>query len=90
MILGSSTFVPFMQLKAKKFRREVVEDLLDIKIFSMMNILLKQRLKDLVTELQEVEYNYKLSSEKISMQKTYIKDIKKNAGMYYKRKRKDL
>jgi DNA repair exonuclease SbcCD ATPase subunit len=80
VILGSSTFVPFMQLKAK-FRREVVEDLLDIKIFSVMNLLLRQRLKDLATELQEVEYNYKLSSEKISMQETYIKDIKNNADV---------
>ena len=70
VILGSSTFIPFMQLKAR-FRREVVEDLLDIKIFSTMNVLLKQRLKDLVTELQEVEYNHKLCSEKISMQSTY-------------------
>ena len=87
VILGSSTFVPFMQLKAR-FRREVVEDLLDIKIFSMMNMLLKQRLKDLVTELQEVEYNYKLSSEKIAMQETYIKDIKNNADVIIKDKEK--
>jgi len=85
VILGSSTFVPFMQLKAK-FRREVVEDLLDIKIFSMMNMILKQRLKDLVIELQEVEYNYKLSGEKITMQKTYIEDIKNNAGIIIKEK----
>jgi len=74
-----------MQLKAR-FRREVVEDLLDIKIFSMMNMLLKQRLKDLVIELQEVEYNYKLSSEKITMQESYIKDIKNNAGVIIKEK----
>ena len=87
VILGSSTFVPFMQLKAK-FRREVVEDLLDIKIFSVMNLLLRQRLKDLATELQEVEYNYKLSNEKISMQETYIKDIKNNAGVIIKDKEK--
>ena len=87
VILGSSTFVPFMQLKAK-FRREVVEDLLDIKIFSVMNLLLRQRLKDLATELQEVEYNYKLSSEKISMQQTYIKDIKNNADVIIKDKEK--
>jgi DNA repair exonuclease SbcCD ATPase subunit len=80
VILGSSTFVPFMQLKAK-FRREVVEDLLDIKIFSIMNMLLKQRLKDLVIELQEVEYNYKLCSEKIIMQENYIEDIKKNKDL---------
>ncbi len=85
VILGSSTFVPFMQLKAK-FRREVVEDLLDIKIFSTMNILLKQRLKDLVIELQEVEYNYKLSNEKITMQEAYIEDIKNNADIIIKEK----
>ena len=85
VILGSSTFVPFMQLKAR-FRREVVEDLLDIKIFSMMNMLLKQRLKDLVLELQEIEYDYKLSGEKISMQEDYIEDIKKNKDVIVKEK----
>ena len=85
VILGSSTFVPFMQLKAK-FRREVVEDLLDIKIFSTMNLLLKQRLKDLVTELQEVEYNHKLCNEKITMQSTHIENIKNNADLIIKEK----
>jgi len=64
----------------------VVEDLLDIKIFSTMNVLLKQRLKDLVTELQEVEYNHKLCSEKISMQSTHIENIKNNAGIIIKEK----
>ena len=85
VILGSSTFIPFMQLKAR-FRREVVEDLLDIKIFSTMNVLLKQRLKDLVTELQEVEYNHKLCSEKITMQSTHIENIKNNADIIIKEK----
>ena len=88
VILGSSTFVPFMQLKAR-FRREVVEDLLDIKIFSMMNMLLKQRLKDLVGELQEIEYEYKLSGEKIIMQEAYIEDIKKNKDVIVKEKEND-
>ena len=88
VILGSSTFVPFMQLKAR-FRREVVEDLLDIKIFSMMNVLLKQRLKDLVGELQEIEYQYKLSGEKIIMQEAYIEDIKKNKDVIVKEKEND-
>jgi len=88
VILGSSTFIPFMQLKAR-FRREVVEDLLDIKIFSTMNMLLKQRLKDLVTELQEVEYNYKLSGEKITMQESYIENIKNNAGVIIESKQND-
>ena len=85
VILGSSTFVPFMLLKAR-FRREVVEDLLDIKIFSTMNLLLKQRLKDLVTELQDVEYNHKLCSEKISMQSTHIENIKNNPDLIIKEK----
>ena len=88
VILGSSTFVPFMQLKAR-FRREVVEDLLDIKIFSMMNALIKQRLKDLVGELQEIEYKYKLSGEKIIMQEAYIEDIKKNKDVIVKEKEND-
>ena len=74
-----------MQLKAR-FRREVVEDLLDIKIFSILNMLLKQRLKDLVLELQEIEYDYKLSGEKISMQEDYILDIKKNKDVIVKEK----
>ena len=77
-----------MQLKAR-FRREVVEDLLDIKIFSTMNMILKQRLKDLVVELQEVDYNYKLCNEKITMQETYIKDIKNNAGVIIESKQND-
>ena len=88
VILGSSTFIPFMQLKAR-FRREVVEDLLDIKIFSTMNMLLKQRLKDLVTELQEVEYNYKLCNEKISMQESYIKETNSNKGSIIESKQND-
>ena len=85
VILGSSTFVPFMQLSGSN-RREVIEDLLDIKIFSTMNVLLKQRLKDLVTELQEVEYNYKLCGEKITMQSTHIENIKNNADLIIKEK----
>jgi len=88
VILGSSTFVPFMQLKAR-FRREVVEDLLDIKIFSLMNMLLKQRLKDLVIELQEVEYNYKLCNEKITMQEAYIKETNSNKGSIIESKQND-
>ena len=59
VILGSSTFVPFMQLSARH-RREVVEEILDIKIFSVMNILLKQKFKGIIDELREVDYEYKL------------------------------
>ena len=49
VILGSSTFIPFMQLKARQ-RREVVEDILDIQIFSLMNFILKQRLKSIAED----------------------------------------
>ena len=56
VILGSSTFIPFMQLKARH-RREVVEEILDIQIFSLMNMLLKQKLKGISEEHRDVMYN---------------------------------
>jgi DNA repair exonuclease SbcCD ATPase subunit len=77
VILGSSTFVPFMQLRSKD-RREVVEDILDIKIFSLMNFLLKHKVKEVSEELKSIEYEFRLSKEKIDLQSKYIEDIKKN------------
>ena len=77
VILGSSTFVPFMQLRSKD-RREVVEDILDIKIFSLMNFLLKHKVKEVSEELKSIEYEFRLSKEKIDLQNKYIEDIKKN------------
>ena len=77
VILGSSTFVPFMQLKARH-RRDVVEDILDIQIFSLMNMLLKQRLKGITEDQREVNYNYDLTAEKISLKEKYIEDVKTN------------
>ena len=85
VILGSSTFVPFMQLSARH-RREVVEEILDIQIFSVMNILLKQKLKGIVDELREVDYEYNLISEKINLQENYIDDIQKNKDDIIKEK----
>ena len=77
VILGSSTFVPFMQLRSKD-RREVVEDILDIKIFSLMNFLLKHKVKEISEELKSIEYEFQLTREKINLQTKYIEDIKKN------------
>jgi len=77
VILGSSTFIPFMQLRSKD-RREVVEDILDIKIFSLMNFLLKHKVKEVSEELKSIEYEFRLSKEKIDLQSKYIEDIKKN------------
>ena len=77
VILGSSTFVPFMQLKARH-RREVVEEILDIQIFSLMNMLLKQKLKTISDNIKDVDYQKELTSEKVELQKQYIDDVKKN------------
>jgi len=77
VILGSSTFVPFMQLKARH-RREVVEEILDIQIFSTMNLILKQRLKIILDDIRETDYQYQLASEKISFQENHIADLKDN------------
>ena len=77
VILGSSTFIPFMQLRARH-RREVVEEILDIKIFSLMNMLLKQQLKTLTQDIREIDYDKELCEEKISMQKKYIDELKMN------------
>jgi DNA repair exonuclease SbcCD ATPase subunit len=71
VILGSSTFIPFMQLKSRH-RREVVEEILDIQIFSTMNMILKQRLKTNSDEIKDTEYQISLHSEKIELQKKYL------------------
>ena len=77
VILGSSTFIPFMQLKARH-RREVVEEILDIQIFSLMNMILKGQLKDIASNRKDVEYQVDLTKEKIVLQEKYIKDMKVN------------
>ena len=74
VILGSSTFVPFMQLPAAH-RREVIEDLLDIQIFSQMNALLKERLKDVKDEQRQCEYELELAQQKVDMQVRNIENL---------------
>jgi len=77
VILGSSTFVPFMQLNSKA-RREVVEDILDIKIFSLMNLVLKTKVKEVNTNLTDSNYATDLTNSKIEIQEKYIEDTKNN------------
>ena len=72
VILGSSTFIPFMQLKSKH-RREVVEEILDIQIFSLMNMLLKQKLKTISDDIRDIDYQMELTTEKVGLQEHYIK-----------------
>ena len=77
VILGSSTFVPFMQLNTKA-RREVVEDILDIKIFSLMNFVLKTKVREINTNITEGNYASELTKSKIEIQEKYIEDSKNN------------
>tara|TARA_B100000902_G_scaffold311374_1_gene301210 strand:- start:246 stop:1961 length:1716 start_codon:yes stop_codon:yes gene_type:complete len=74
VILGSSNFVPFMQLSASN-RREVIEDILDIKIFSQMNSVVKDRIKLLKDEVRQLEYKLLTLEEKYEMQQTFIDEI---------------
>jgi len=77
VVLGSSTFVPFMQLPAAH-RREVIEDLLDIKIFSSMNLIVKDRIRGLNEESRFLDSQKDLLQEKITMQKDFIEEIENN------------
>jgi len=89
VVLGSASFVPFMQLAAAS-RREVIEDLLDIQIFSTMNSLLKEKITNNNAQLLEVEYQYDLTSEKIKMQHEHIAALQKNNEEQIEKYRQEL
>ena len=74
VILGSSSFVPFMQLPTNS-RREVVEDLLDIKIFSSMNEIVKSRLRLIKDDIKTLELKKDNLKDKVEMQKNFIQQI---------------
>ena len=74
VILGSATFVPFMQLTSSN-RREIVEDLLDIKIFSTMNNILKDRMRKTNELIREYSIKKDMVEEKIEMQENFIRDL---------------
>lgn len=74
VILGSSSFVPFMQLPTGA-RREVIEDILDIRIFSTMNLLLKDRIQNTKRELELVDLNIKQSKHAIETQKSVVSNL---------------
>ena len=75
VILGSSSFVPFMQLTASA-RREVVEEILDIKVFSLMNVILKQRVKGNKERSRDISYENELLEHKIELHEKQIQDAK--------------
>jgi len=74
VILGSSTFVPFMQLPAAH-RREVIEDLLDIKIFSSMNSIIKDKIRQIREEVKTLELKKESLNDKVQMQKDFIEQL---------------
>ena len=74
VILGSSTFVPFMQLGASH-RREVIEDLLDIQIFSYMNMLLKERVKDNNEILRDCKHELEMATAAIKAQEKTLSKL---------------
>jgi len=76
VILGSARYTPFMQLSASD-RRSVIEDLLDIQIFSNMNLIVKDKLSALKESIQDCKYNIELYKDKIDIQKSNIKQSKK-------------
>jgi DNA repair exonuclease SbcCD ATPase subunit len=74
VVLGSSSFVPFMELPTGT-RRQVIEDLLDIQIFSKMNTLVKETISKIKERMRDLDYTVQVIEEKIRVQRKYIKDI---------------
>jgi DNA repair exonuclease SbcCD ATPase subunit len=74
VILGSSTFVPFMQL-ATSHRREVIEDLLDIRIFSTMNALIKDKIREKKEQVKSLELKKENLKDKMKMQQSFIEEL---------------
>ena len=85
VILGSSSFVPFMQLPTTS-RREVVEDLLDIKIFSSMNVLIKDKIRTLKEGIRTLELKKESLNDKVKMQKNFIDELETRSQDDIKRK----
>ena len=74
VILGNASFVPFMQLRARH-RREVVEEILDIEIFSKLNLMFREKAKAQDETIKQADFNYQLLDGKIETQQKHIDDI---------------
>ena len=79
VILGSSTFVPFMQLSGSN-RRDVIEDLLDIRIFSAMNSLIKEKIRTQKDKIKSLDLKKDNLKDKMSMQKNFIKELEEQGN----------
>ena len=85
VVLGSSSFIPFMQLSSQQ-RRGVIEDLLDINMFSIMNQLLKEKISILREKITQNENDINLVDSKINAQKKYLRDIASVNAQFRKEK----
>jgi len=86
VILGSASFVPFMQLPAHA-RRTIIEDLLDLQVFTTMNTLLKENVQLNNSELQENENGRKIVEAKIKMVKEHLKEIQNKNEQFIREKK---
>ena len=89
VVLGSASFVPFMQLNAPN-RREVIEDILDIKIFSSMGLILRERVRSTNERIRELTIKKDLTEEKIDMQKSFISDLEETGRKDIDKKKQKL
>lgn len=89
VILGSGNYVPFMQLPLAS-RREIIEDLLDIRIFSSMNVILKEKLKTVKDDLKQLHTSEKHLHEKAVMQRNFIEEIEKESNNRINEKQKRI
>ena len=87
VILGSSNFIPFMQLNAPN-RREVIEDLLDIKIFTSMNNILKEKSRKVKDEVKTLDLKRESLNDKVKMQEKFILDVETRGKEDIEQKRK--
>lgn len=89
VILGSSNFVPFMQLSSAN-RREVIEDLLDIKIFSSMNVIIKEKIRVLKENVKTLELKKQSLKDKVEMQKNFIEELQNQGKQNISNKKKGI
>ena len=89
VILGSSTFVPFMQLPANS-RREVIEDLLDIKIFSSMNSILKDKIRMVKEDIKVLDLKKESMNDKVQMQENFIEELEDRGKQNIKDKERKI
>ena len=89
VILGNASFVPFMQLRPE-YRRQVVEEILDIEIFSKMNFLFKDKVKNQDELIKQADFNCQLIDSKIESQKKHIEDLSGNNQQSIEKKQLEI